>query len=63
MEKISQGIYSHRGYMILKDEQGIWVEQHFELFQTWNDAREFINKILDGTNKVEPRIIGEWREK
>lgn len=63
MRKITDGIYSHKGLMILQDEQGIWVEGHLELFPTWNDAREFINKIHDGTNKVEPRIIGEWQEK
>ena len=47
--------------MILKDEQGIWVEHHLELFPTWNDAKAFINKIHDDTNKKEPRIIGEWK--
>lgn len=44
----------------MKDEQGICVENHLEIFPTWNDAREFINKILDGTNKKEPRIVGIW---
>lgn len=62
MTKIANDIYFHRGYCIFKDGQGIWVENHLELFPTWNDAREFINKMLDSTNKTEPRIIGEWKE-
>lgn len=61
MRKISDGIYRHRGYMILKDEQGIWVENHLHLFKTWTDAREFVNQLIDGTNKKEPVIIGEWK--
>lgn len=61
MKKLTDGIYTHREYDIFKDEQGIWVENHLELFPTWNDAKEFINKLLDGTNKKEPRIIGEWK--
>lgn len=63
MRKISDGIYIHRGKCIIKDEQGIWVEGHLEIFQTFNDAREFINQWIDGTNKIKPRIIGEWKEK
>ena len=34
MRKITDGIYQHRGYMIIKDEQGIWVENHLYLFKT-----------------------------
>ena len=62
MKKLSDGIYIHRGYWIVKDEQGICVENHLEIFKTWNDAKEFINKLLGGTNKAEPRIIGMWKE-
>lgn len=62
MKKLTDGIYTHRGYWIIKDNQGICVENHLEIFKTWNDAREFINKMLDGSNKSEPRIIGEWKE-
>ena len=61
MKKIVNGIYTHRGYWIFKDEQGIYVENHLELFPTWNDAKDFINKIVDGTNIKEPRIIGLWQ--
>lgn len=60
MRRIADGIYIHKGCLIMKDEQGICVENHLEIFPTWNDAREFINKILDGTNKKEPRIVGIW---
>ena len=63
MKKISDGIYSHRGYDIIKDEQGIWVENHLEIFKSYNDAKEFINKIMDGTNKKEPVVIGTWEIK
>lgn len=62
MKKLSDGIYTHRGYWITKDNQGICIEGHLEIFQTWNDAREFINKITDGTNKSEPRVIGTWED-
>lgn len=61
MKKISDTLYLHRGRLILKDEQGIYVEHHLHLFKTWTDAREFINQILDGTNKKTPVIIGEWK--
>ena len=60
MRKFADDIYIHRGEWIFKDSQGIWVENHLELFPTWNDAREFINKRIDGTNKLEPRVIGTW---
>ena len=62
MKKLATDIYIHRGNWIVKDEQGICVENHLEIFKTWNDAREFINKILDGTNKKEPVIVGFWKE-
>lgn len=63
MRKIVDGIYTHRGYEILQDEQGIWVSGFLHIFPTWNDAREFINKRLDGTNKKEPKIVGEWKDR
>lgn len=62
MRKITEGIYTHRGNWILKDEQGIYVEGFLEIFKTWSDAREFVNKRIDGTNKREPKIAGEWKE-
>ncbi|CBL17823.1 hypothetical protein [Ruminococcus champanellensis] len=62
MTKISDGVYKHRNVWITKLEQGIVVDNHLEIFKTYNDAKEFINKILDGSNKIEPRIIGEWHE-
>lgn len=60
MKKLADDIYTHRNHWIFKDEQGIFVEGYLSLFPTWGDAKEFINKIMDGTNKKEPRIIGEW---
>jgi len=62
MQKLADGIYTHRGHSIFKDEQGIWVDNWIHIFKTLNDAREFINKINDGTNKKEPVIIGEWQD-
>lgn len=61
MRKIADGIYTHRGSEILKDEQGIWVAGWLYLFKTYTDARFFIDKIIDGTNKREPVIVGEWK--
>lgn len=61
MRKLTNGVYLHRGYWIVKDEQGICIENHLEIFKAWNDAREFINKLIDGTNKTESRIIGTWK--
>lgn len=63
MTKITDGIYTHRGHDILKDEQGIWVLGWFHLFKTYADARYFIDKIMDGSNKKEPKIVGEWKVK
>lgn len=61
MKKISEKIYIHRNHFITKDVQEICVEGHLEIFPTWNDAKEFINKIEDGTNKKEPKVIGSWK--
>lgn len=63
MKKLCNGIYMHRGNDIIKDEQGIWVCGYLYLFKTLNDAKEFINKVMDGTNKKEPQIVGEWQIK
>ena len=38
--------------------RAIYVVGHLEIFPTWNDAKEFINKFEDGTNKKDPRVIG-----
>lgn len=62
MRKISDGVYFHRGYDIIKDNQGIWITGFLVLFQSLNDAKEYINQHLDGTNKHDPRIIGIWSE-
>ena len=60
MRKVTNDIYVHRNRWIIKDEQGIYVEGFLHLFKTFNDAKNFIDKIHDGTNKKEPIIIGEW---
>lgn len=63
MTKIADNLYVHRKYLILRDDQGICVEGHLEIFPTWDDVRQFINMFLDSTNKKVPRIIGMWAEK
>ncbi len=60
MQKIANGIYTHRGNWILKNKDGWIVDNCLHIFKTLNDAREYINQILDGTNKREPRIVREW---
>lgn len=63
MRKISDAIYVHRGVWIIKDEQGIcidWDIQRFNIYKSFNSAKEFINKYIDGTNKREPVIVGQW---
>lgn len=63
MKKLCDGIYTHRGSEIIKDEQGIWICGCFHIFKTLNDAKEYVNKTMDSTNKKEPCIIGEWQIK
>lgn len=60
MRKLVDGIYIHRGKAIIKDEQGIFVEGCLHLFKTFNDARNYIDKTHDGSQKKEPVIVGEW---
>lgn len=63
MKKIVDGMYIHRGYVIVKDEQGVWFNGCLHLFKTFSDARAYIDKQHDGSNKKEPVIVGEWRSK
>ena len=60
MQKLIDGIYIHKGKLILKDNQGIYVEGCLHLFKTFNDARNYIDKTHDGSHKKEPVIVGEW---
>ena len=62
MKKIGDGFWIHRGRCIFKDKQGIWVENCLHLFGTLTDARLYIDKIHDGSNKREPVIVGEWTD-
>lgn len=55
-------VYEHRGKYITKGEQGIFVAGYLELFPSWDDARYFVDKILDGNSEKEPRVIGKWKE-
>jgi len=60
MKKICDSLWMHRGKCIFKDDQGIFVENCLHLFNTLTDARLYIDKIHDGSNKREPVIVGEW---
>lgn len=60
MTKLFDGLYTHRGHDIIKDEQGIYVVGYLHLFKTLNDARNFIDKKIDGTHRKEAVIVGEW---
>ena len=60
MKKICD-FYVHRGYWISK-EHGGWTmasawDTRLEVFKTLTDAKNFIDKRHDGSNKAEPRII------
>ena len=60
MQKIANGIYTHRGVWILKNKDGWTVDNCLHIFKALTDAKEYINKTMDGTNKKEPRIVREW---
>jgi len=61
MRKLGNGIYIHRNKLIIKDEQGIYVEGYLHIFPTFTDARYFIDKMHSGCHKREPAIIGKWK--
>ena len=61
MRKLGNGIYIHRNKLIIKDEQGIYIEGYLHIFPTFTDARYFIDKMHSGCHKREPVIIGEWK--
>lgn len=60
MLKIVENVYIHRGYVISKDDQGIRIHGCLHLFKTFADAKAYIDKYHDGSNKKEPVITGEW---
>ena len=53
------GIYSHRGSMIRRDFGGWTVDCDLKVYKRLEDARNSIDKYLDGTHKAEPVIIRE----
>ena len=58
------GIYSHRGSMIRRDFGGWTVDCDLKVYKRLEDARNSIDKRLDGTHKAEPVIIREltWND-
>lgn len=71
MKKIVDGIYKHRGYFIIKDEQGIHVDydssRSLLLFKTFTDAQIDIDmthsdEAYKKWNNRKPVIVGEWKQ-
>ena len=64
MRRISRGqMYLHRGAWIFRtpSKDGWYIDTGcMYVFPTLEDARQYINKIFDGTNTREPRILREW---
>lgn len=72
MKKIADGIYNHRGHLIIKDEQGIHVDYSSSrcllLFKTFTDAQIDIDmhnstEVYRKWNNRKPRIVGKWEAK
>lgn len=61
MRSLGNGIYVHRGEWInYWPELGGWMmENNLLVYKTLADAKNAVNKHLDGTHKAEPRVIGE----
>ena len=62
MRKVTDDIWKHRGYFICREFDGYTTDCTcimLNVYKTLSDVTEAINKVLDGTNKTEPRIIGE----
>ena len=64
---MERGMYFYRGDMIERFGRG-WVlsqeqvtKETGPIYRTVADAKNAINKYLDGTHKAEPRVIGKWR--
>lgn len=64
MRKLCEGLYLHRGEIIVKDQQGIYIPgfvNALDIYKSIEDARQAINKYNDGTNTKEPVVIGQWQ--
>jgi hypothetical protein len=60
MQRVTSHYYTHRGVDIVKIGHGITVDLpgiELNLYRTYEDARQAINKYLDSSNTKEPRII------
>ena len=62
MRHLAPGIYEYRRTLILKSQGGWCYENHLDIYATLEDAKQAINKMMDGTNTREPRVIGQWSE-
>lgn len=58
---ITRGTYSHRGIWInyWKELGGWMLDNDLRVYKTLADARNAVNKRLDGTHSTEPRVLGE----
>lgn len=61
MRRIVKGTYVHRGIWInyWKELSGWMLEDNLLVYRTLVDARNAIDKRLDGTHKAEPMVLGE----
>lgn len=53
------GLYFYRGYTITRMLGGWWYDGDLNIYKTIQDAKNAINKHIDGTHTAEPRILGE----
>lgn len=63
MRKVADGLYVHRKEWIIRDDQGIcieWAIHPLDIYKTLEDAKQAINKYMDGSNTKEPIVIGQW---
>ena len=62
MKKLTNSIWSYRKHLLISEHGGYTVHGSelicLNVYKTLRDAKEAINKVMDGTNKLEPRIIG-----
>lgn len=64
MQRVTSNYYTHRGVDIVKLDYGITVDLPgiaLNLYRTYEDAKQAVNKYLDSSNTKEPRIIGVYK--
>ncbi len=54
-----KGLYFYRGRTITRMLGGWWFDGDIRIYKTIKDAKNAINKLIDGTHNAEPKILGE----